>query len=61
MLTNVEGHRRDLIADESCLACGGDEEDLDHLLRGCSVAQECWIRTYDLVDFNLRRFASLSD
>ncbi|CAN1125418.1 Putative ribonuclease H protein At1g65750 [Linum perenne] len=42
LLTNKERMRRHLAASGECVACGGIDEDLNHVLRECIVAKSIW-------------------
>lgn len=42
LLTNSERGRRHMSLDTQCGYCGHAEEDLNHILRACPLAVECW-------------------
>ncbi|KAL4385217.1 hypothetical protein GQ457_15G009690 [Hibiscus cannabinus] len=46
LMTNVEGVRRHLSALELCGICGGDREDVAHVLRDCVVAKGLWTKQW---------------
>lgn len=42
LMVNTERKRRGLTEDVTCANCGGGEESMDHVLRQCPIAAECW-------------------
>ena len=44
LLTNAERTRRHMTTSSCCITCGAEFEDVDHILRHCTVAQACWSR-----------------
>ncbi|KAL4333466.1 hypothetical protein GQ457_07G012960 [Hibiscus cannabinus] len=44
LLTNVERVRRHVATSESCEICNNGQEDIDHVLRSCTVAKGVWTR-----------------
>ncbi|CAN1351644.1 Putative ribonuclease H protein At1g65750 [Linum perenne] len=48
LLTNAERHRRHLTDTAECGACANDTETVDHILRGCPMAQQVWMTTLSI-------------
>ncbi|KAL4367107.1 hypothetical protein GQ457_05G029110 [Hibiscus cannabinus] len=44
MLTNVERVRCYIATSVFCEICGGDREDIEHVLRSCLIAKRLWLR-----------------
>lgn len=42
LLTNKERCRRHMTLNANCVFCGDKIEDLEHVLRSCRLAKECW-------------------